>query len=111
MELKAGTGNEFRGFIGQPTEDDELNVVWIVDSNSRPFYRVGEGRRWLTSPMNLMTSATPLMMDSLCISTHLAQPYPTNSTDSPAGGAVPPVSQWDRSGKLGDRTRRHKLFY
>ena len=41
MELRVGAGNEFQGTFGQPTEDDKLNVIWVVDSNNLPFYRVG----------------------------------------------------------------------
>lgn len=37
MELREGKGNTFMN--GKPTEDDLLNVVWVVDSNERPFYR------------------------------------------------------------------------
>ena len=39
MELKEGKGNEFRGMFGGPTEDDLINVVWVVDSNKLPFYQ------------------------------------------------------------------------
>jgi hypothetical protein len=24
---------------GRATEDDKLNIVWVIDSNERPFYR------------------------------------------------------------------------
>lgn len=37
MELRAGQGNEYTK--GVPTEEDLLNVVWVVDSNQLPFYR------------------------------------------------------------------------
>lgn len=39
MDLREGKGNENKGIFGQPTEDDLLNVVWMVDSNERPFYQ------------------------------------------------------------------------
>ena len=39
MDLREGKGNENKGLFGKPTEDDLLNVVWIVDSNERPFYQ------------------------------------------------------------------------
>ena len=39
MELREGKGNENKGIFGQPTEDDRVNVVWIVDSNEMPFYQ------------------------------------------------------------------------
>jgi hypothetical protein len=43
MDLREGSGNEYKGgLFGRPTEDDILNVVWVVDSNSLPFYRVRE---------------------------------------------------------------------
>lgn len=37
MDLQPGQGNAYKD--GKPSEDDLLNVVWIVDSNARPFYR------------------------------------------------------------------------
>lgn len=37
MELREGSGNEWKD--GKPTEDDLLNVVWVVDSAQLPFYR------------------------------------------------------------------------
>ncbi|KAG2491069.1 hypothetical protein HYH03_010514 [Edaphochlamys debaryana] len=37
MELREGKGNVVRG--GRDTENDELNVVWVVDSEALPFYR------------------------------------------------------------------------
>lgn len=39
MELREGKGNELKGLFGSATEDDLLNVVWIVDSNAMPFYQ------------------------------------------------------------------------
>lgn len=38
MKLVRGEGNEF--VRGRPTEDDVLNTVYIVDSNTLPFYLV-----------------------------------------------------------------------
>jgi hypothetical protein len=40
MDLKEGAGNEFQGLVRKPTEDDLMNVVWVVDSNQLPFYKV-----------------------------------------------------------------------
>eukprot|EP00775_Hariotina_reticulata_P010784 gene10784-10941_t len=37
MELKPGQGNVYQK--GRPSEGDELNVVWVVDSSELPFYR------------------------------------------------------------------------
>jgi hypothetical protein len=37
MELREGKGNVYER--GQPMEGDELNVVWVVDSDKLPFYR------------------------------------------------------------------------
>ena len=37
MQLREGRGNAFEA--GKPREGDELNVVWVVDSNALPFYR------------------------------------------------------------------------
>jgi hypothetical protein len=37
MELREGKGNVYER--GQPMEGDELNVVWVVDSDELPFYR------------------------------------------------------------------------
>jgi hypothetical protein len=57
MELREGSGNEFKGF-GQPTEDDLMNVVWVVDSNNLPFYRVRGWRDgWGTSQWTRGTEA------------------------------------------------------
>ena len=43
MDLREGSGNEYKGgLFGRPTEDDLLNVVWVVDSGNLPFYRVSE---------------------------------------------------------------------
>jgi len=39
MDLKEGAGNEFQGLVRKPTEDDLMNVVWVVDSNQLPFYK------------------------------------------------------------------------
>ncbi|GAX81266.1 hypothetical protein CEUSTIGMA_g8698.t1 [Chlamydomonas eustigma] len=39
MDLKEGAGNEFQGLFGKPTEDDLMNVVWVVDSNQLPFFK------------------------------------------------------------------------
>lgn len=38
MRLLEGRGNEWEP-TGRPTEGDELNTVWILDSNTLPFYR------------------------------------------------------------------------
>ena len=38
MNLVEGKGNEWTS-DGRPTEGDELNTVWVVDSNKLPFYR------------------------------------------------------------------------
>ncbi|WIA37212.1 hypothetical protein OEZ86_014164 [Tetradesmus obliquus] len=37
MELREGKGNVYER--GQPVEGDEINVVWVVDSDELPFYR------------------------------------------------------------------------
>ena len=37
MKLVRGEGNEFDA-RGKPTENDQINVVWIVDSEKLPFY-------------------------------------------------------------------------
>lgn len=37
MELRPSSGNEI--VDGRFLEDDVLNVIWVVDSNSLPFYR------------------------------------------------------------------------
>ena len=37
MELREGRGNELES--SRPREEDVFNVVWVVDSNSLPFYR------------------------------------------------------------------------
>eukprot|EP00878_Enallax_costatus_P029288 GHUV01031738.1.p1 GENE.GHUV01031738.1~~GHUV01031738.1.p1 ORF type:complete len:119 (+),score=12.07 GHUV01031738.1:636-992(+) len=37
MELREGKGNVYER--GQAAENDELNVVWVVDSDELPFYR------------------------------------------------------------------------
>ena len=43
MDLREGSGNEYKGgLFGRPTEDDLLNVVWVVDSGNLPFYRVSK---------------------------------------------------------------------
>ena len=39
MDLREGTGNENQGPLGAPTEGDELNTVWVVDSTKLPFFR------------------------------------------------------------------------
>ena len=39
MELKEGSGNEYQGPLGVATEGDELNTVWVIDSNKFPFFR------------------------------------------------------------------------
>lgn len=49
MDLREGRGNEFRG--RKPSEDDLLNVVWVVDSNALPFYRVSSRRAGLGAGM------------------------------------------------------------
>eukprot|EP00195_Chlamydomonas_chlamydogama_P012112 CAMPEP_0202897334 /NCGR_PEP_ID=MMETSP1392-20130828/6121_1 /ASSEMBLY_ACC=CAM_ASM_000868 /TAXON_ID=225041 /ORGANISM="Chlamydomonas chlamydogama, Strain SAG 11-48b" /LENGTH=296 /DNA_ID=CAMNT_0049582943 /DNA_START=108 /DNA_END=999 /DNA_ORIENTATION=- len=38
MELREGRGGAWASW-NRPTEDDLLNVVWVVDSNQLPFYR------------------------------------------------------------------------
>lgn len=38
MDLREGSGNEYTG-LGKATEDDELNTVWIIDSDKFPFYQ------------------------------------------------------------------------
>lgn len=38
MELRPGQGNRFEGW-NKATEDDLLNVVWVVDSNALPFHQ------------------------------------------------------------------------
>lgn len=38
MNLKEGSGNEYTG-MGKAMEDDELNTVWIIDSDKFPFYQ------------------------------------------------------------------------
>jgi peptide methionine sulfoxide reductase MsrA len=38
MRLLQGSGNEWTA-DGKPTEGDELNTVWVVDSDALPFYR------------------------------------------------------------------------
>lgn len=37
MELREGQGNIYER--GQPKEGDEINMVWVVDSDKLPFYR------------------------------------------------------------------------
>lgn len=37
MQLREGSGNVY--VRGAPSEPDEVNVVWIVDSNKLPFFR------------------------------------------------------------------------
>eukprot|EP00879_Flechtneria_rotunda_P005275 GHRR01005561.1.p1 GENE.GHRR01005561.1~~GHRR01005561.1.p1 ORF type:complete len:301 (+),score=93.10 GHRR01005561.1:176-1078(+) len=37
MELRVGRGNVYEQ--GVPKEGDDINVVWVVDSNELPFYR------------------------------------------------------------------------
>ena len=37
MKLVKGEGNDFDA-RGKPTENDQINLVWIVDSNALPFY-------------------------------------------------------------------------
>jgi peptide methionine sulfoxide reductase MsrA len=39
MDLKEGSGNEYQGPLGVATEGDELNTVWVIDSNKFPFFR------------------------------------------------------------------------
>mmetsp|Transcript_46237 Transcript_46237/g.100699 ORF Transcript_46237/g.100699 Transcript_46237/m.100699 type:complete len:85 (-) Transcript_46237:195-449(-) len=41
MELRSGDGNQYQnwGPLARPTEDDQINVVWVYDSNALPFYR------------------------------------------------------------------------
>ena len=39
MDLREGAGNENQGPLGAPTEGDELNTVWVVDSTKLPFFR------------------------------------------------------------------------
>eukprot|EP00889_Picochlorum_renovo_P004056 jgi/Picre1/31086/NNA_006441.t1 len=38
MDLKQGRGNEYTSF-GRASEGDELNTVWVIDSNEFPFYQ------------------------------------------------------------------------
>lgn len=37
MALREGRGNQY--VDGRPTEDDEFNTVWVVDSEALPFYQ------------------------------------------------------------------------
>ena len=39
MDLREGSGNENQGPLGVPTEGDELNAVWVIDSTKFPFFR------------------------------------------------------------------------
>lgn len=56
MNLKEGSGNEYTG-LGKAREDDELNTVWIIDSDKFPFYQAelyhqfhnGLGKRFPTT--------------------------------------------------------------
>jgi hypothetical protein len=48
MELREGRGNEYQDG-SRPTEGDEVNVVWVVDSKQLPFFQVGgwgDGPSW-----------------------------------------------------------------
>ena len=45
MELRPGRGGEV-GAWGRVSEDDLLNVVWVVDSNVLPFNRAEVGLEW-----------------------------------------------------------------
>ena len=38
MDLKQGRGNEYTSF-GRASEGDELNTIWVIDSNEFPFYQ------------------------------------------------------------------------
>lgn len=38
MNLREGSGNEYQGPLGVASEGDELNTVWVIDSNKFPFY-------------------------------------------------------------------------
>jgi len=59
MELREGSGNVYNG--KKPSEDDIVNVVWVVDSTELPFYRaekyhqyhtgIGKMFPWVSSPI------------------------------------------------------------
>eukprot|EP00983_Pelagomonas_calceolata_P070830 1150939-Pelagomonas_calceolata.AAC.2 len=46
MELREGSGNVWNG--NKPSEDDILNVVWVVDSKQLPFYRAEKYHQYHT---------------------------------------------------------------
>lgn len=76
MNLKEGSGNEYSSF-GKAREDDELNTVWIIDSDKFPFYQAemyhqfhnGLGKRFpteYTKDLKEMAVANKIVRETGC---------------------------------------------
>ena len=76
MQLREGSGNVY--VRGAPSEPDEINVVWVVDSNKLPFYRAeayhqfhnGLGKAFgaeYTRDLKAQVRKTVLRMHAACV--------------------------------------------